>query len=108
MSEKTAKGIVVIVAVLVGLYGLLLRPTTSNDDRFRYVGTVGVVFVGLSLLVDISPEVAGPLALLIGLAVYARYLEQKRGGSLTPAQSKTATAKAQQAGTSAFGSVPSF
>lgn len=77
MSEKTAKALVTAAAAGIGIYGLVLRPSAGGVDKYRYLGAVALVFVFLSLLADISPEVAGPLALLLALAVYARYLAQR-------------------------------
>jgi hypothetical protein len=40
------------------------------SDPFRYAWAAGVITLFLSVLADIAPEVAGPSALLVLIAVY--------------------------------------
>lgn len=70
MSEKTAKGLVVLSGV--GMLAIVGLRAGKLSDPFRNAWAAGAIFVGLSLLADISPEVAGPLALLVLLAAYAK------------------------------------
>lgn len=85
MSPKTANALVSGSALWLGLYGLVLRPSKGGSDRYRYLGAVALVYVFMALLADVSPEVAGPFALLLALAVFAQYLKQRQAGSVNPA-----------------------
>lgn len=60
------------------------------QDPYRFAWAAGVITLGLSVLADIAPEVAGPFAILLLMAVYWK----NRGvlGSL-PGLQTPATAK---------------
>ena len=55
------------------------------QDPFKFAWAAGVITLFLSVLADVAPEVAGPFAILVLLAVYWR----NRGvlGSVLPAGS---------------------
>ncbi len=59
----------------------------SIPDPFRYAWAAGVIVLGLSVLADISPEIAGPFAILTLLAVY--WKNQGVLGSVIPTVKNT-------------------
>ena len=68
-------------------------------DPFKYAWAAGVVTLGLSVLADLAPEVAGPAAILVLMAVYWR----NRGviGAATPiGKASSSSASASSASSS--------
>lgn len=78
MSEKTAKGLVVFSGV--GMLAIVGLRAGKLSDPFKNAWAAGAIFVGLSLLADISPEIAGPTALLVLLFAYAKIGKASSGG----------------------------
>ena len=70
MSERTAKTIVLLVGAMMCAAVFARRSTIK--DPFRFAWAAGVITLGLSVLADIAPEIAGPFALLVLLAVWYR------------------------------------
>lgn len=70
MSDRTAKTIVLLAGAFMFAAIGLKRDTIS--DPFRYAWGAGVITLLLTVVADISPEVAGPFALLVLVAVYAK------------------------------------
>lgn len=109
MSERTAKTVVLLAGALMFAAVAIKRDTIP--DPFRFAWAAGVITLGLSVLADISPEVAGPAALLVLIAVYWRNkgvigsvpgLSGKSGGiPSTPGNRATSTAGTSAAGTAA-------
>jgi hypothetical protein len=64
-------------------------------DPYRFAWAAGLITLGLSVLADTVPEVAGPAAILILMAVYWR----NRGvlGSVLPQSHTAATASSPAA-----------
>ncbi len=85
MSERTAKTMVLVAGAL--MFAAIGIRRSSIPDPFRFAWAAGVITVFLSLLADVSPEVAGPAAILVLLAVYAK----NRGvlGSVLPSSAET-------------------
>lgn len=68
MSPQTAK---VMVLVAGGLMFAAIGVRHSQiDDPFRFAWAAGAITLFLSLLADVAPEVAGPFAALVLMAVY--------------------------------------
>jgi hypothetical protein len=88
VSNNTARALVLIVGVF--MFAAIGIKRDTIPDPFRFAWAAGVILLGLSLLADISPQVAGPLAILVLIAVYWR----NRGtlGSLPGLQTKTTAA----------------
>lgn len=109
MSERTAKVIILLAAGL--MFAAIGIKRDSIEDPFRFAWAAGVITVGLSALSDISPEVAGPAALLVLIAVYWRNkgvigsvpgLSGKSGGiPSTPGNRATSRSGTAAAGTAA-------
>lgn len=68
MSGQSAKTIVLVVGGL--LFAIVALQGSKFDDRYRAFWAVGVMTLGLSVVADIAPEVAGPFAILLLIAVY--------------------------------------
>lgn len=87
MSPNTAKSVVLLTGAL--MFAAIGIRRGQISDPFRFAWAAGVITIGLSLLADIAPQVAGPFAILLLLAVYWR----NRGviGSVIPSTSNTAT-----------------
>jgi hypothetical protein len=90
VSEKTAKTTVIVASLALVFYGLKLRPRLgvasgagSAEGKATYLVQVSLMFLGLTVLADISPEVAGPFAILVVVYVYGRYLDQVRSSHLS-------------------------
>ena len=77
------------VLVAAGLmFGIIFIRRDSFPDVFKAAWAAGVITLFLSVLADVAPEIAGPAAILILLAVYWRH----RGalGSILPPSSNAA------------------
>ncbi len=85
MSSSTAKTVVLIAGGL--MFAMIGIKRDSIPDPFRYAWAAGVIVLGLSVLADISPEVAGPFAILTLLAVY--WKNQGVLGSVIPTTKNT-------------------
>ena len=85
MSPNTSRTIVLVAGAFM-LAAIALRRDQIGDP-FRYAWAAGVITLGLSLLSDIAPEIAGPFAILVLMAVYWR----NRGviGSVLPTKANT-------------------
>jgi Na+/proline symporter len=70
VSANTAKAVVLVVGVF--MFAAIGIRKDQISDPFRFAWAAGVILLGLSLLADISPQVAGPLAILVLMAVYWR------------------------------------
>ena len=70
MSEKTAKTIVLLTGAF--LFAAIGIKRSTIPDPYRYAWGAGLITLGLSVVADIAPEVAGPAALLVLFAVYMR------------------------------------
>ena len=90
MSEQGAKTVVLVAGGL--MFAAIGIRRQQIADPFRFAWAAGVLTLGLSLLADLAPEIAGPFAILVLLAVYWR----NRGvlGSVLPTPANTATVPA--------------
>jgi hypothetical protein len=70
VSKQTANTIVLLAGGL--MFAAIAIKRATIPDPFRFAWAAGVITLGLSVLADISPEVAGPAAILVLLAVYTR------------------------------------
>jgi hypothetical protein len=88
VNPNTARTLVLVSGGL--MFAAIGIRRSQISDPFRYAWAAGVITLFLSLLADIAPEVAGPSALLVLLAVYWSH----RGtlGSLPGLSGKTAPA----------------
>ena len=68
MSPQTARALLLVVAALLlaGIWGARGR----LEDPYRKTWAAGVVILGLSLLIDIAPEVGGPASILVAMGFY--------------------------------------
>lgn len=82
MSAQSGKTWILVAAGL--MFGILFVKRDSFPDVFKAAWAAGVVVLGLSVLADVAPEIAGPAALLVLMAVYWRH----RGalGSVVPSK----------------------
>lgn len=101
MSPQTAKTMVLLTGAL--MFAAIGIKRTTIPDPFRFAWAAGVITLGLSVLADVAPEIAGPLAILVLLAVYAK----NRGviGSVLPTAANTQTVGAPAAATTMSGGV---
>jgi hypothetical protein len=70
MSERSAKTIVLVTGAF--LFAAVFLKRDQIHDQFRYTWAAAVITLGLSVLADLAPEIAGPFALLTLIAVYWR------------------------------------
>ena len=68
MSEKSAKMLVLLTGAFLFSAIFIKRP----PNTYRYTWGAGIITLGLSVVADFAPEVAGPFALLVLVAVYAK------------------------------------
>jgi hypothetical protein len=68
VSERTAKTIVLVTAGF--MFAAIGIKRSTIPDPFKFAWAAGVITLALSLLADIAPEVAGPFAILVLIAVY--------------------------------------
>ncbi len=81
MTASSAKTIVLVTAgVMFAVVGL---KRSSLPDPFRYAWAAGVITLGLSVVADVAPEIAGPFAVLLLMAVW--YRNRSTLGTLNPA-----------------------
>lgn len=88
MSPTSAKTLVLVTGgLMLAIVGIR---HDAIADPFRAAWGAGVITLFLSLLADIAPEVAGPAAILVLLAVYWKH----KGvlGSVLPSSNAGATA----------------
>jgi hypothetical protein len=85
MSERAAKTMVLVAGGM--MFAAIGIKRGQIADPFRFAWAAGVITVFLSVLADIAPEVAGPFALLVLMAVYWK----NRGviGSVLPKSNET-------------------
>ena len=64
------------------------------QDPYKFAWAAGVITLGLSVLADVAPEIAGPFAILVLMAVYWKnrgvigsVLPTKTSSSSTPSTS---------------------
>lgn len=70
MTPNSAKTTVLLAGGL--MFAAIGFRRSQIDDPFRFAWAAGVITLGLSVLADVAPEIAGPFALLVLLAVYWR------------------------------------
>lgn len=58
-------------------------------DPFRFAWAAGVITLLLSVLADVAPEIAGPFAILVLMAVYWRNRDTLRGGVASASSSSS-------------------
>lgn len=68
MTPATAKTIVLVSGGL--MFAMIGIKKDTIPDPFRFAWAAGVITLGLSVLADVAPEVAGPFAILVLMAVY--------------------------------------
>lgn len=70
MTPQSAKTIVLVAGGL--LFAAIGLRRSQIRDPFRFAWAAGLLTIGLSATADIAPEIAGPFALLVLIAVYWR------------------------------------
>lgn len=68
MSKSSANTLVLVTGGLLFAFVALKRDKLA--DPYRFAWGAGVVTIGLSVVTDLAPEIAGPFALLLLMAVY--------------------------------------
>ena len=99
MSPQSAKTIVLVAGGF--MFAAIAIKRDSISDPFRFAWAAGGITLGLTLLADLAPEIAGPFAILVLMAVYWN----NRGvlGSVLPSGPLPAGAGARAARTIAPG-----
>lgn len=73
MGTSTARQLVLISFMVIGgvvVYDLLRnKGSLGKDQSFRAVWSLALLFLLLAILADAAPRLAGPLAVLVTLAV---------------------------------------
>lgn len=87
MTSQSARTIVLLVAGF--LFAALFVRRDKIPDPYRYTWAAGIVTLGLSLLADIAPQIAGPFALLVLIAVW--YKNRGVVGGVLPSKANTQT-----------------
>lgn len=93
MSSQQASRIVFLAGSIEAVY-VLLRANKGGTRSFKSLWAIGVLTLGLAVAADFVPEVAGPFALLVLVAMIAR----NRGEIGTVISSNAAPAGAAAAG----------
>lgn len=70
MSSATAKTVVLVAGGL--MFAMIGIKREQIADPFKFAWAAGVITLGLSVLADVAPEIAGPFAILTLMAVYWR------------------------------------
>lgn len=71
MTPQSARTIVLLTGGF--LFAMIALRRQNIDDPFRYAWAAGVITLGLSAASDIAPEVAGPFAILLLIAVWWKH-----------------------------------
>lgn len=73
MQTSTARQLVLVAMLLSGgviLYDILKhKDSLGADQSFRAVWSLALLFLLLAILADVTPELAGPFAVLVTLAI---------------------------------------
>jgi hypothetical protein len=72
VSPTTASRLVIVCAALEAGFVLINGRKYGADRTFRALWAIGAVTLGLAVLADFVPQVAGPFALLVMLAMAVR------------------------------------
>lgn len=70
MSSSSSKTLVLVAGGL--MFAAIALRREQIGDPFKFAWAAGVITLGLSVLADLAPQVAGPFALLVLMAVYWR------------------------------------
>lgn len=98
MSPSSAKTLVLVTGgLMLAIIGLR---RSAFPDPFKAAWGAGVITLFLSVLADVAPEVAGPAAILVLLAVYWKH----KGvlGSVVPSSSNVGATAAKPFGSNLF------
>lgn len=71
MTPEQASRVVFVSGTIMAVY-VLLRGRKNGADPFRSLWAVGALTLGLAVAADFAPQVAGPFALLVLVAMIAR------------------------------------
>lgn len=71
MSPQSARTTVLLVAGL--MFAAIALRRDRIQDPYRYAWAAGLISLFLSFLADVVPQIAGPFAILLGLAVWYRH-----------------------------------
>ncbi len=72
MTPQQASRLVFVCGAIEAVYVLLRANKNPGTDSFRSLWAIGVLTVGLAVAADFVPQVAGPFALLVLVAMIAR------------------------------------
>lgn len=68
MSKGSANTIVLLVGGL--MFAIIFLKPDKFADQYKAAWAAGVITLGLSVVADLAPEIAGPFAILLLMAVY--------------------------------------
>jgi hypothetical protein len=88
VSASSARTIVLLAGGL--MFAAVYLRRDRIPDPFRFAWAAGVITLFLSVLADTVPEIAGPFAILVVMAVYWR--NRAVLGTLNPAKPSAAVA----------------
>lgn len=100
MSPATAKTIVLVSGGL--MFAMIGIKRSQISDPFKFAWAAGVITLGLSVLADVAPEIAGPFAILTLMAVY--WKNKGALGSVLPSGPAQTAASSIAPGGNLFGS----
>lgn len=63
---------VFVVGALMAVYVLIRGSKDPGADTFRSLWAIGLLTLGLAVAADFVPQVAGPFAILVGVAMAVR------------------------------------
>lgn len=72
MTANTSQKVVVVAGAVELAYVFADRNRAGGDATYRRAWGVGILTVALAAFADVVPEVAGPFALLVAVALLAR------------------------------------
>lgn len=72
MTQQGASRLVFLMGALMAVYVLLRAKRDPGADTFRSLWAIGVLTLGLAIAADFVPQVAGPFAVLVFVAMVAR------------------------------------
>lgn len=84
MTTRTASTVVLLAGALMAFYVLRSKPEGS---RYKALWAVALMTLGLSVLADFAPDLAGPFAVLVMIAAYMRH--KGTLGKVLPGQGTT-------------------
>lgn len=72
MTSASAARMVLVCGGIEAIYVLVRGPGLGEEKTYKSLWAIGLLTLGLSIFADFVPEVAGPFALLVLIAMAAR------------------------------------